>query len=180
MDFKKLQEEIILHLLIRFAPDCNIWDLKFEINFQGRQNQTAAILIFGLTSIIAGILTLFLPETHGKKLPDTLHEGLSFDLFFLSILTLFNNVGPDWSSFSLLTSIIFTVLISFFFLPSFMSSFLSFLSCLCVYTCTCVLQLSMYDWIVTYFAVLIFLSYTKEALSLTSQFLNCIQNDITV
>ena len=33
MDLKKLQEAIILHLHLRFSPDCDIGDLKFEINF---------------------------------------------------------------------------------------------------------------------------------------------------
>lgn len=57
--------------------------LILSIQFsQGRQNQEAAIVIFGVTSILAGILTLFLPETLGKKLPDTLEEGLAFYYLF--------------------------------------------------------------------------------------------------
>jgi hypothetical protein len=47
-------------------------------SLQGRQNQDAAIVIFGATSVLAGILTLLLPETQGTKLPDTLFEGSSF------------------------------------------------------------------------------------------------------
>ncbi|XP_070568254.1 organic cation transporter protein-like [Ptychodera flava] len=36
------------------------------------------LLIFGLLSVIAGILTLPLPETRGQKLPETMMEGEIF------------------------------------------------------------------------------------------------------
>lgn len=40
------------------------------------------IVIFGLTAFIAGILALFLPETQGKKLPDTIEEGEDMKISF--------------------------------------------------------------------------------------------------
>ncbi|XP_072178669.1 organic cation transporter protein-like [Diadema setosum] len=33
------------------------------------------LLIFGVSGVVAGLLTLFLPETRGQKLPDTYEEG---------------------------------------------------------------------------------------------------------
>eukprot|EP00095_Tigriopus_kingsejongensis_P003369 maker-scaffold153_size302544-snap-gene-0.10 protein:Tk03369 transcript:maker-scaffold153_size302544-snap-gene-0.10-mRNA-1 annotation:"organic cation" len=38
-------------------------------------NPTVPILIFGATAVLAGISALFLPETMGRKLPDTIEEG---------------------------------------------------------------------------------------------------------
>ena len=37
-------------------------------------------VIFGSVSVAAGLLTLFLPETLGQKLPETLEEGEDFGL----------------------------------------------------------------------------------------------------
>lgn len=36
------------------------------------------VLIFGVMSIAAGLLVLFLPETRGEQLPETLEEGEMF------------------------------------------------------------------------------------------------------
>lgn len=33
------------------------------------------VLIFGVVSFVAGVLAFFLPETKGKKLPDTVKEA---------------------------------------------------------------------------------------------------------
>ena len=33
------------------------------------------LLIFGVLSVIAGLMLLLLPETYGQKLPDTIEEG---------------------------------------------------------------------------------------------------------
>ena len=33
------------------------------------------IIIFAVVSLISGVLTLFLPETHGRTIPDTIEEG---------------------------------------------------------------------------------------------------------
>ena len=41
----------------------------------------APILIFGFTSLLAGVLTLFLPETKGVTLPDTIKVRSGFNLF---------------------------------------------------------------------------------------------------
>ena len=38
-------------------------------------NRSLTICIFSMVALIAGILTLFLPETLGKKLPDSIAEG---------------------------------------------------------------------------------------------------------
>lgn len=35
-------------------------------------------MILGICAIVAGILTLFLPETLGEDLPNTLEEGQDF------------------------------------------------------------------------------------------------------
>ena len=36
------------------------------------------VILFGATSIIAGLLALLLPETKGKALPDTIEQGEVF------------------------------------------------------------------------------------------------------
>lgn len=38
-------------------------------------NRDLVIVIFAVVALISGALTLFLPETNGKKLPDTIEEG---------------------------------------------------------------------------------------------------------
>ena len=40
--------------------------------------QPLPVLIFGITSIVAGLLILLLPETRGAQLPETLEEGETF------------------------------------------------------------------------------------------------------
>ena len=37
-------------------------------------------IIFGSSSIIAGVLVVFLPETKGRKLPETIEDGENFDM----------------------------------------------------------------------------------------------------
>ena len=44
----------------------------------GKFGQAEPLLIFGILSVIAGLLLLLLPETYGEKLPDTLKEGEEF------------------------------------------------------------------------------------------------------
>ncbi|XP_030851380.1 organic cation transporter protein [Strongylocentrotus purpuratus] len=46
-------------------------------------------LIFGISSILAGILALFLPETKGRRVPETIEEGENFGR------TLLNEPGDD-------------------------------------------------------------------------------------
>ncbi len=38
-------------------------------------NASLPVAIFGATALVAGLLALFLPETFGRKLPDTLQEA---------------------------------------------------------------------------------------------------------
>jgi len=45
----------------------------------GKQSPDAPLIIFGITSIIASILVLFLPETKDITLPDTIEEGEIFN-----------------------------------------------------------------------------------------------------
>ena len=44
----------------------------------GRYSVVAPLLIFGITAFVAGLLTLLLPETKNKPLPDTIEEGERF------------------------------------------------------------------------------------------------------
>ena len=48
----------------------------------GRSSPTTSIIIFGVTSIIAGVLVLLLPETRNSRLPDTMEEGEQFAIKF--------------------------------------------------------------------------------------------------
>ncbi|XP_041348194.1 organic cation transporter protein-like isoform X2 [Gigantopelta aegis] len=46
-----------------------------QINTLGRKTSSSVpIIIFGVMTLIAGFLICFLPETHGKKLPDTIDD----------------------------------------------------------------------------------------------------------
>ena len=44
----------------------------------GKFGQAEPLLVFGILSVIAGLLLLLLPETYGRKLPDTMQEGEDF------------------------------------------------------------------------------------------------------
>lgn len=44
----------------------------------GKFGKAEPLLIFGILSVIAGLLLLLLPETYGQKLPDTMKEGEEF------------------------------------------------------------------------------------------------------
>ncbi len=43
---------------------------------QTDENESIIVGILGGISLLASILTLWLPETLGKKMPDTLEEGI--------------------------------------------------------------------------------------------------------
>ena len=44
----------------------------------GRFGEVEPLVVFGVLSIIAGLLILLLPETLNQKLPDTIEEGVRF------------------------------------------------------------------------------------------------------
>lgn len=46
--------------------------------YGGKAYRYLPVILFGVTSIIAGLLALLLPETKGKSLPDTIEEGEAF------------------------------------------------------------------------------------------------------
>ena len=41
----------------------------------GKVSSDSVFVIFSITSLLAGFFTLFLPETRGKTLPDTIEDG---------------------------------------------------------------------------------------------------------
>ena len=41
----------------------------------GRVNRDLVFVIFSVASLLSGFLTLFLPETRGKTLPDSIEDG---------------------------------------------------------------------------------------------------------
>lgn len=45
---------------------------------QGLLSPRAPLLVFAVFSLLAGLLTLLLPETRGRVLPDTIAEGEFF------------------------------------------------------------------------------------------------------
>ena len=52
-----------------------------DFSLQAKINRDLTIVIFSVVSILAGTFTLFLPESNGKTLPDTLEEGKYFSTF---------------------------------------------------------------------------------------------------
>ena len=46
--------------------------------YLGEINRVIPIITFGVLALVAGMMTLLLPETGGKKLPDTIEEGIYF------------------------------------------------------------------------------------------------------
>ena len=43
-------------------------------------NPYVPVVIFGLSALLAGIISLKLPETKGRKLPDTVEEAQQLEL----------------------------------------------------------------------------------------------------
>jgi OCT family organic cation transporter-like MFS transporter 4/5 len=50
------------------------------IQFQGDFWKPLPLLIFGAASLTAGFLALLIPETFGKRLPETMEDGENFGL----------------------------------------------------------------------------------------------------
>lgn len=48
------------------------------IRISGRSWRPLPFIIYGAASIAAGLLALLLPETKGRKLPETVEEGENF------------------------------------------------------------------------------------------------------
>lgn len=48
-----------------FAPKGDLW-------------KPLPLLLFGAASLISGLLSLLIPETFGKRLPDTMQDGERF------------------------------------------------------------------------------------------------------
>ena len=40
----------------------------------GRMSEILPILVFGVTSVIAGLLALLLPETRNRYMPENIHD----------------------------------------------------------------------------------------------------------
>ena len=59
----------------------------FIANYLGEINRVIPFATFGALSLVAGAITLLLPETGGKKLPDTIEEGKTLKVSGSSFLT---------------------------------------------------------------------------------------------
>ena len=53
-------------------------DLGSDPRQGARAYRYLPVILFGVTSIAAGLLALLLPETKGKALPDTIEQGEVF------------------------------------------------------------------------------------------------------
>ena len=61
--------------MVNFCIKSNFFYLLFIVGRElGRISPVATIVIFALLSFVAGVLTLWLPETKGMKLADTIEE----------------------------------------------------------------------------------------------------------
>ena len=60
----------------------------------GNFGKAEPLLVFGILSVIAGLLLLLLPETYGQKLPDTMQEGEDFARY-----KLFHSSNDDYSQY---------------------------------------------------------------------------------
>ncbi len=59
-----------------------------------KYDERIPMIVFGVLSILCAIACLFLPETQGKKLPNTVEEGEKFAAQDSSILTVFRKETP--------------------------------------------------------------------------------------
>ena len=61
-----------------FTP--STW-LKEVLFGKGKLNSTLPLIVIGMTSLAAGIMSLWLPETRGVKLPDTIQDAIDIDRY---------------------------------------------------------------------------------------------------
>jgi hypothetical protein len=52
----------------------------------GHVGQAVPLVVFGAASVLAGVLTLLLPETLGEQLPETIEDGIMFGTLVLIII----------------------------------------------------------------------------------------------
>jgi hypothetical protein len=52
----------------------------------GHVGQAVPLVVFGAASVLAGVLTLLLPETLGEQLPETIEDGIMFGTLVLMII----------------------------------------------------------------------------------------------
>jgi len=52
----------------------------------GRLGKASPQIVFGSLAILAGIAALKLPETRGKRLPETIEEGITFGEYVVQCL----------------------------------------------------------------------------------------------
>ena len=51
---------------------------KTSLHFQGKSNPRIPLIVLGISAIIGGIVSLLLPETLNRDLPQTIQDGEDF------------------------------------------------------------------------------------------------------
>ena len=69
-------------------------------HYQGSLSPIAPVFIFGLTSLLGGVLALILPETNNKTLPNTIQVKMKFIIqqFVMQHGTIFRKVKSSVTS----------------------------------------------------------------------------------
>ncbi|ESO88972.1 hypothetical protein LOTGIDRAFT_106739 [Lottia gigantea] len=66
------------NLMARIAGAISPYIANLQTFLDGDIGKVAPLIIFGLASVLAGLLMLFLPETKGKRLPETVEDAEQF------------------------------------------------------------------------------------------------------